>query len=127
MKIWSVICLASSVIAETIYDFSVKNAKGEDVSLEKYDNGKVTLIVNVASKCGYTDQYAELVELQERYKEDLQILAFPCNDFEGQEPGEIGEILEFAKEKYDTNFEIFDKIKQNSFSKSKFVSRTKSI
>merc|ERR1711956_106966 len=69
---------------KTIYEFDVKNAQGETVSLSKYDNNKVTLIVNVASNCGYTDQYAELVTLQNNFGDDLQILAFPSNDFDGQ-------------------------------------------
>ena len=73
----------------TIYDFTVKNDKGEDVSLDKYA-GKVLLIVNTATKCGFTKQYDGLEELYKKYKDQgFEILDFPCNQFAGQAPGTI--------------------------------------
>jgi glutathione peroxidase len=97
----------------SVYDFTVKDAKGEDVSLRKYE-GKVLLIVNVASKCGYTPQYKELAEIREKYHDrGFEVLAFPCNQFGWQEPGTEDEICEFAKTKYNANFPIFHKIDVN--------------
>lgn len=99
--------------AKSVYDFTVKNIKGEDVSLEKY-KGFVLLIVNVASKCGLTSSnYEQLAKLDEQYREKgLRILAFPCNQFGKQEPGSPDDICEFAKKK-NVNFDIFEKIDVN--------------
>lgn len=94
----------------SIYEITVKNIKGEDVSLKQY-KGKVLLIVNVASKCGYTPQYKGLQELYINYKdEDFVVLGFPCNDFGGQEPGTNEEIQEFCELNYGVTFPMFDKI-----------------
>lgn len=94
-----------------IHDITVLNSAGEEVSLATY-KGKVLLIVNVASKCGYTKQYIGLQKLYADYKEEgLEILAFPCNDFGGQEPGTNEEIAEFCSVNYGVNFTLFDKIK----------------
>ncbi|OGU66207.1 MAG: glutathione peroxidase [Stygiobacter sp. RIFOXYC12_FULL_38_8] len=84
---------------------------GKEVKLSDY-KGKVLLIVNVASKCGYTKQYAGLEAIYEKYKaEGFEILAFPCNDFGGQEPGTNEEIQEFCSSTYSVKFKLFDKIK----------------
>ncbi len=90
---------------------SVKSADGKDISLSDY-KGKVLLIVNVASECGYTPQYKALQEIYEKYKDrGFEILAFPCNDFGGQEPGTNEEIKNFCTTKYNVTFTLFDKIK----------------
>lgn len=97
----------------TIYDFTVKNDKGEDVSLDKY-KGKVLLIVNTATKCGFTKQYDGLEELYKKYKDKgFEILDFPCNQFAGQAPGTIEEINNFCELNFGTSFDRFDKIEVN--------------
>lgn len=96
---------------ESVYEFTVKDIKGNDLSLSKY-KGKVLLIVNVASKCGYTRQYSGLQNIYEKYKDKgFEILAFPCNDFGGQEPGSNEEIAEFCSVNFNVTFPIFDKVK----------------
>ena len=100
----------SPVIPDTnIYDYSVNDINGNKfdfVSLK----GKKILIVNTASKCGYTDQYAELEELYQKYKSrGLEIVAFPSNDFKNQEPGTNREIEEFCKENYNVTFRLMEK------------------
>lgn len=100
--------------AETIYDFSAKTLDGEEVSLEKY-KGHVCIIVNVASRCGHTkSNYEQFVELYDKYSESkgLRILAFPCNQFGGQEPGDSNKISEFIKKK-NVKFDVFEKISVN--------------
>jgi glutathione peroxidase len=95
---------------ENIYQFSVKNIKNERVSLKQYE-GKVLLIVNTASECGFTPQYAELEELAQTYRsKGFEILAFPCNDFGGQEPLNGQEIQSFCDLRFKTSFPIFDKV-----------------
>lgn len=97
----------------TIYDFVEKDIHGNDVSLEKY-KGKVVMIVNVASKCGNTKQYAELQALYEKYQDQgLVILGFPCNQFLYQEPKSNEEILTFCQTKYNVTFDMFAKINVN--------------
>ncbi|MBI5403309.1 MAG: glutathione peroxidase [Ignavibacteriae bacterium] len=101
-----------------IHDIKVKTTDGREISLSDY-KGKVLLIVNVASKCGYTKQYTGLQMIYDRYKEKgFEILAFPCNDFGGQEPGTNEEIKEFCSSKYNVTFQLFDKIKVLGESKS---------
>ena len=96
-----------------IYDFTVKDSKGNDVSLSKY-KGKVLLIVNTATGCGFTPQYKGLEELYRKYSsEGLIILDFPCNQFGHQAPGSDAEINEFCTLKYDTTFPRFKKINVN--------------
>ncbi|CAK9805785.1 Probable phospholipid hydroperoxide glutathione peroxidase [Anthophora quadrimaculata] len=100
--------------ATSIYDFTVKNIKDEDVPLSKYE-GHVCLIVNVASKCGLTaTNYKELNELYDEYAESkgLRILAFPCNQFNGQEPGTNEDICTFA-DRQKVKFDLFAKIDVN--------------
>ncbi|XP_046481464.1 uncharacterized protein [Neodiprion pinetum] len=100
--------------ATSVYDFTVKSIKGEDVLLSKY-KGHVLLIVNVASKCGLTSSnYKELNELHDKYAETkgLRILAFPCNQFGKQEPGTSEQICSFA-ERRNVKFDLFEKIDVN--------------
>ncbi|KAB2054186.1 hypothetical protein ES319_A12G238000v1 [Gossypium barbadense] len=99
---------------DSIYAFTVKDAKGNDVDLNIY-RGKVMLIVNVASKCGMTNSnYTELNQLYEKYKDQgLEILAFPCNQFGEEEPGSNVEISEFVCTRFRSEFPIFDKIEVN--------------
>lgn len=96
-----------------IYDLKVKDIKNEDVSLADY-KGKVLLIVNTATGCGFTPQYEGLEELYKKYSDKgLEILDFPCNQFGHQAPGSNEEILEFCQLKYDTSFKTFAKIDVN--------------
>lgn len=100
--------------AKSIYDFTVNDVRGNPVSLTKYQ-GHVCIIVNVASRCGLTKtNYAELVDLYNEYAESkgLRILAFPCNQFAGQEPGDAEQICSFAASK-NVNFDIFEKVNVN--------------
>ncbi len=93
-----------------VYGYTVKDIDGKDVKLSKY-KGDVLLIVNTASLCGNTPQYASLEKLYEKYKGDgLRILAFPANDFAHQEPGTNAEIHEFCTAKYSVSFDLFSKI-----------------
>ena len=95
---------------KSIYDFSVKDIDHEEISLEKF-KGKTLLIVNVASRCGFTSQYTGLQSLYEKYKDKgLEILAFPCNQFGSQEKGTNDEIKEFCSTEYNVSFKLFDKI-----------------
>lgn len=88
----------------TLYDYSVLNAKGEEVSLKEYE-GKVLLIVNTATGCGFTPQYKELEEMYEKFHDaGFDILDIPCNQFAGQTPGTDEEIHEFCTLKYNTQF-----------------------
>ncbi|KAL3645866.1 Glutathione peroxidase 7 [Castilleja foliolosa] len=105
---------ARAATEKTIHDFTVKDIDGTDVSLSKF-KGKVLLIVNVASKCGLTSSnYTELSQIYEKYKtQGLEILAFPCNQFGGQEPGSNPEIKQFACTRYKAEFPIFDKVDVN--------------
>ena len=96
--------------APKIYTFSVKTIDGEARSLSAY-SGKVLLIVNVASKCGYTPQYEGLESLYERFKDKgFRVLGFPSNDFLWQEPGSDAEIKEFCSATYGVSFDMFSKI-----------------
>ncbi|CAM8952751.1 unnamed protein product [Rhodiola kirilowii] len=105
---------AAATTEQSVYDFTVKDIDGNDVSLSKY-KGKVMLIVNVASKCGLTSSnYTELSKLYEKFKDQgFEILAFPCNQFGGQEPGSNTEIKEFACTRFKAEFPIFDKVDVN--------------
>ena len=101
-----------------IYDITVKDMDGSDVSLANY-KGKVLLIVNVASKCGLTPQYEGLEALYQKYKDQgLEILGFPCNQFLGQEPGTNEEIQSFCSLNYHVTFPLFDKIDVNGEAES---------
>ncbi len=93
-----------------IWDIVVKTPAGTEKSLQDYA-GNVLLIVNLASYCGYTPQYAGLQKLHETYgAKGLKVLGFPCNDFGGQEPGSNAEIAQFCTRNYGVTFELFDKV-----------------
>lgn len=95
---------------KTVYDFTVKNIDGKDVSLSQY-KGKVLLFVNVASMCGNTPQYRDIEALYKKYKDKgLVVLGFPANNFMGQEPGSDKEIKEFCTREYAVTFPMFSKI-----------------
>lgn len=99
-------------------DFKVLNAQGQEVSLGDYA-GKVVIVVNVASKCGFTPQYAGLEELYQKYKaQGLEILGFPCNQFGAQEPGSDSDIQSFCSLNYGVSFPVFKKIEVNGDSAS---------
>ena len=98
---------------KTVYDFSVKDRKGKDVSLKEYAN-EVLLIVNTATKCGFTPQYEELENLyKELHSQGFEILDFPCNQFGQQAPGTDESIHDFCKLTYGTEFPRFKKLKVN--------------
>lgn len=97
----------------SIYDFKVKTAEGQEVSLEKY-KGKVLLIVNVASQCGFTPQYTGLEALYKKFKgRGFEVLGFPCNQFGAQEPGTESEIKSFCETSFGVTFPLFSKIDVN--------------
>jgi glutathione peroxidase len=101
---------SSSSELSNISEFKVKDINLKEVKLSEY-KGKVLLIVNVASKCGFTSQYAGLQKIYEQYKDQgFEILGFPCNDFGGQEPGTNEEIKTFCSLNYDVTFPMFDKV-----------------
>lgn len=104
---------AQEVPVKNIYDYEVTTIEAETTNLRPYE-GKVMLIVNVASKCGYTPQYEGLEKLYIKYKEQgLVILGFPCNQFGAQEPGTEKEIQNFCRLNYGVTFPVFSKIKVN--------------
>jgi glutathione peroxidase len=97
----------------TVLKFKMKSLDGKEVDLAKYQ-GQVVLIVNVASKCGYTGQYEQLQTLHEKYAgQGLAVLGFPCNQFLGQEPGSAGEIAAFCRKNYGVTFDMFAKVEVN--------------
>jgi len=99
--------------APSVFDITVKDIKGADTSLSAY-RGKVLLIVNVASRCGFTKQYTGLEALYAKYQEQgLVVLGFPCNQFGGQEPGTEAEIVEFCSTQFNVKFPLFAKIEVN--------------
>jgi len=94
----------------SVNDISVRDAMGDERRLDEWA-GKVLLIVNVASRCGFTRQYAGLQELQEAFgPKGFAVLGFPCNDFGAQEPGSLSEIKQFCATTYGANFELFEKV-----------------
>jgi len=118
MKIFALLlglCLMNTHLApaQTIYDIKLKDIDGKDTTLAAY-KGKVVLIVNVASKCGYTKQYAGLEQTYKKYQDKgFAVLGFPCNQFGGQEPGTNEEIKQFCSSKFNVTFPLFDKIEVN--------------
>lgn len=99
-------------MAKSVFDHTVKDINGQDVSLSQY-KGKFLLIVNVASKCGFTPQYKGLEELFEELKDNVVVLGFPCNQFGAQEPGDAEEIKSFCSLTYDVKFPLFAKVDVN--------------
>ncbi|XP_078440002.1 glutathione peroxidase 6 [Wolffia australiana] len=110
----TVMASASAKNVQSVHDFVVKDARGNDVDLSVY-KGKTLLIVNVASQCGLTNSnYTELSQIYDKYKnKGLEILAFPCNQFGGQEPGSNDQIVEFACTRFKAEYPIFDKVDVN--------------
>jgi glutathione peroxidase len=116
-KLFTIILLTITLNAgdtmKHFYDFTAKDIKGKEVSMSTYKD-KVVLVVNVASKCGYTPQYEGLEKLYKNYHgQGLEILGFPCNQFRGQEPGTAKEIQNFCKVNYGVTFPLFTKINVN--------------
>ena len=110
----------------TVMDFSATLSNGNEVALEDYA-GKVLLIVNTASKCGFTPQYTGLESLQKTYSANgFSVLAFPCNQFGGQEPGTEQEIESFCDLNYQTSFPLFSKIEVNGASSHPLFTHLKS-
>ncbi len=99
--------------AASLYDIKLKDIDGKDTTLAAY-KGKTVLIVNVASKCGYTKQYTGLEATYQKYKDQgFVVLGFPCNQFGGQEPGTNEEIKQFCSSKFNVTFPLYDKIEVN--------------
>jgi glutathione peroxidase len=96
-------------VADSIYDFKLNSIDGQPIDLSTY-KGKSLLIVNVASKCGYTPQYADLEKLYETYGDKVVVLGFPANNFGSQEPGTNVQIAEFCKQNYGVKFPMFEKL-----------------
>lgn len=95
--------------AISIYDFKVPSLEGKEIDFADY-KGKKLLIVNTASQCGYTPQYADLQKLHEKYKDNLVIIGFPANNFGGQEPGSNSEIKTFCQKNYGVTFQMAEKV-----------------
>ena len=100
-------------MSESIYDFTAETITGDDKALSDYQD-KVLLVVNTASKCGFTPQFRGLESLYEKYQDQgLEVLGFPCNQFKSQDPGSDGEIAEFCQLNYGVTFQMFSKIDVN--------------
>jgi glutathione peroxidase len=109
MKTLSVLFLFMLMGTTSVYDFKINSIDGEAIDFARY-KGKNLLLVNVASKCGYTPQYADLEKLHETYGDKVVVLGFPANNFGGQEPGTNAEIAEFCQKNYGVTFQMFEKI-----------------
>src|SRR6478609_4705768 len=109
MKLLLALALVSVMGASSIYDFKETSLEGKTIDFSKY-KGKTLLIVNVASKCGNTPQYADLQKLHDTMGSKVVILGFPANNFRGQEPGSNADIAEFCKANYGVTFQMFEKI-----------------
>jgi glutathione peroxidase len=106
-----------------VTDIAVKTMDGKEKQLSDYA-GNVLLLVNVASYCGYTSQYAGLERLNQKYRDaGLRILGFPCNDFGAQEPGSNEEIVQFCSKNYGVTFELFDKLRAKGSEKHPLYAR----
>jgi glutathione peroxidase len=108
--------LNEDVMAKSFYDFKMKDLNGKEVDFSSF-KGKKIMVVNVASKCGYTPQYEALQKLYEANSDKLVILGFPANNFGGQEPGSNEEIQSFCSENYGVTFPMFEKISVKGFDK----------
>ena len=110
----TLLTLAGSLrAADSIYDIPLKDIDGKDTTLATY-KGEVLLVVNVASKCGFTPQYAGLESIYKKYSfQGLVVCGFPCNQFLSQEPGTAADIKEFCTSKYNVTFPMFDKLDVN--------------
>lgn len=105
----SLLLIMTAATAPSIYDFKINALDGQEIDFERY-KGKTLLIVNVASKCGYTPQYADLQKLHETYGDKVEVLGFPANNFGSQEPGTAAEIAQFCEKNYGVEFQMFEKI-----------------
>ncbi len=102
--------MSNKSIQTSFYDFKLKSLDGtEEIDFAKY-KGKKVLLVNVASKCGYTPQYTKLQALHEKYGDQIVVLGFPANNFGGQEPGTATQIADFCEKNYGVTFQMFEKI-----------------
>src|SRR4026208_501528 len=110
MWVIGLILVCGTLMAGNLQEIPLKDINGKSTSLKDYD-GKVLLVVNVASKCGLTPQYKALEAVHQKYKDKgFSVLGFPCNDFGSQEPGTNEEIKEFCSTKYNVTFPMFDKL-----------------
>ncbi|MDP1816955.1 MAG: glutathione peroxidase [Cytophagaceae bacterium BCCC1] len=99
----------SMILKGSFYDFTVNDLSGKPVSLKEY-KGKTVVLINVASKCGFTPQYADWQKFHEKFGEKIAVLGFPANNFMSQEPGSSEEIAEFCQKNYGVTFRMFEKI-----------------
>lgn len=109
MKLIFSLFLVTLMNAQSIYDFKINSLDGKTIDFSAY-KGKTLLIVNTASECGYTPQYADLQKLHEAFGDKVVILGFPANNFGSQEPGSNTEIASFCKKNYGVTFQMFEKI-----------------
>lgn len=109
MKAFLFIVATIFMSATSVYDFKINSLDGKLIDFSQY-KGKTLLIVNTASKCGFTPQYAELQKLHEQFGDKVIILGFPANNFGGQEPGTNLEIASFCKANYGVSFQMFEKV-----------------
>lgn len=109
MKALLFISLLMVTTGESIYDFRINSLDGKEIDFAKY-KGRTLLIVNVASECGFTPQYADLQKLHSEYGDKVVVLGFPANNFGGQEPGSHREIAAFCQKNYGVEFQMFEKI-----------------
>ena len=109
MKLLALFLFISFVAAPSVHDFKIKTIDGKVLPLKKY-KGKKILLVNTASKCGYTPQYSELQKLSEQYKDKVVVIGIPANNFKDQEPGGNLAIKEFCKQNYGVTFTLGEKV-----------------
>lgn len=109
MKALFFIFLLMMTTGESVYDFKINSLDGNEIDFARY-KGKTLLIVNVASECGFTPQYADLQKLHKEYGDKVVVLGFPANNFGGQEPGSHQEIAAFCQKNYGVEFQMFEKI-----------------
>ncbi|MCI0750506.1 MAG: glutathione peroxidase [Flammeovirgaceae bacterium] len=109
MKLFVTILFIGMTSIGSIYDFKINSLDGKQIDFAQYKD-KTLLIVNTASECGYTPQYADLQKLHEQYGQKITILGFPANNFGGQEPGTNDQIATFCKQNYGVTFQMFEKI-----------------
>ena len=105
----NIVFTKGDMVSSDFYSINFKNILGEEKSFKEF-SGKKILIVNVASYCGYTRQYKDLQKLQDSYGDKLQVIAFPCNDFGSQEPGNNSQIAQFCESNYSIKFPVMSKI-----------------